>query len=47
MAYLQNRHLTGAKLLTPSPSGPSRTASSQQTPWTFNTGSLADTSNLT
>jgi len=31
---------------TPPPSGPPRTASFQQTPWTFNTGSFADTSDL-
>ncbi|KAF2824321.1 hypothetical protein CC86DRAFT_447202 [Ophiobolus disseminans] len=31
---------------TPPPSDPSRTASFQQTPWTFNTGSFADTSDL-
>ena len=31
---------------TPPPSGPPRTASFQQTPWSFNTGSFADTSDL-
>jgi hypothetical protein len=31
---------------TPPPSSPPRTASVQQTPWTFNTGSFADTSDL-
>jgi len=34
-----------AKPTTPPPSGPSLT-SFQQTPWTFNTGSFADTSDL-
>jgi hypothetical protein len=34
------------KLSTPPLSGPPRTASFQQTPWTFNTGSFADTSDL-
>ena len=31
---------------TPPPSGAPRTASFQQTPWSFNTGSFADTSDL-
>jgi hypothetical protein len=31
---------------TPPPSDPTRTASFQQTPWSFNTGSFADTSDL-
>jgi hypothetical protein len=31
---------------TPPPSDPPRTASFQQTPWSFNTGSFADTSDL-
>ena len=35
-----------AKPTTPPPSGPSLTSSFQQTPWTFNTGSFADTSDL-
>ena len=35
-----------AKPSTPPPSGPPRTASFQQTPWTFNTGSFADTFDL-
>ncbi|OCK78451.1 hypothetical protein K432DRAFT_427264 [Lepidopterella palustris CBS 459.81] len=35
-----------AKPSTPPPSGPPRIASFQQTPWTFNTGSFADTSDL-
>ncbi|KAI9785550.1 MAG: hypothetical protein M1839_009291 [Geoglossum umbratile] len=37
---------TIAKPSTPPPSSPPRTASFQQTPWTFNTGSFADTSDL-
>jgi hypothetical protein len=37
---------TDAKPSTPPPSDPSHTASFQQTPWTFNTGSFADTSDL-
>ncbi|PSN59265.1 hypothetical protein BS50DRAFT_580135 [Corynespora cassiicola Philippines] len=37
---------TSAKPSTPPPSRPSRTASFQQTPWSFNTGSFADTSDL-
>ncbi|KAF2839987.1 hypothetical protein M501DRAFT_1010229 [Patellaria atrata CBS 101060] len=37
---------TVAKPSTPPPSGPPRTASFQQTPWSFNTGSFADTSEL-
>lgn len=37
---------TDAKPSTPPLSDPSRTASFQQTPWTFNTGSFADTSDL-
>ncbi|KAF2193607.1 hypothetical protein K469DRAFT_239099 [Zopfia rhizophila CBS 207.26] len=35
-----------AKPTTPPQSGPSLTSSFQQTPWTFNTGSFADTSDL-
>ncbi|KAH8731711.1 hypothetical protein GQ44DRAFT_745770 [Phaeosphaeriaceae sp. PMI808] len=37
---------TDAKPSTPPPSDPSRTTSFQQTPWIFNTGSFADTSDL-
>lgn len=38
--------LTVDKPSTPPPSGPSHAASFQQTPWSFNTGSFADTSDL-
>lgn len=37
---------TEARLSTPPPSGPSRTASFQQTSWTFNIGNFAGTSDL-
>jgi hypothetical protein len=37
---------TAAKPSTPPPSAPPHTASFQQTPWTFNTGSFADTSDM-
>jgi hypothetical protein len=42
----QSVHKTSGEPSTPPPSGPPRTASFQQTPWTFNTGSFADTSDL-
>ncbi|KAH8723920.1 hypothetical protein GQ44DRAFT_709364 [Phaeosphaeriaceae sp. PMI808] len=42
----QSALTTSDKLSTPPPSGLSHTSSFPQTPWTFNTGSLADTSDL-
>ncbi|KAF2676778.1 hypothetical protein K458DRAFT_468226 [Lentithecium fluviatile CBS 122367] len=42
----QSVHKRGDEPSTPPPSEPTRTASFQQTPWTFNTGSFVDTSDL-